>query len=299
MRHAVLPPLELHEQARTTPSTFPAHVLYRVEAVTSSCCDGTLALSPLATSITRPYVVEEEEVPKRCALGLCVATTKEVDGQAVCVCCAELPQDAEGLAKYVCADCTELPFTVELVGEVSEVDRQAVEETVWRLRGTHVGRQISEGARDSSVARFDITRILELMNETRSGSEQCNCLVAVRENERTEIRQPDRKGSEGRGDVTSRQLGGHQRHESVLLNTLRYRHHHRLLVVDALDPCDRARSCLDVSHSTLPQSTFVCPSVEDASPCTSPGLSCGCRYVDFDAAVAVQRTAATSGVQSV
>jgi hypothetical protein len=74
----------------------------------------------LATSITRPYVVEEEEVPKRCALGLCVATTKEVDGQAVCVCCAELPQDAEGLAKNVCADCAELPFAVELVGEVSD-----------------------------------------------------------------------------------------------------------------------------------------------------------------------------------
>ena len=67
-----------------------------------------------------------------------------------------------------------------------EVDRQAVEQAVCRLRGTHVGRQLSEVARDSSFARFDVTQILEVTNETRSDSEQCSSLVAVRDDERTE-----------------------------------------------------------------------------------------------------------------
>ena len=67
-----------------------------------------------------------------------------------------------------------------------------------------------------------------------------------------ERRQPDRTGSEGSGELLSRRFGCRETCESVLLNTLRYRHNHRLLVVDALDPCDgaapvstcRARRCL-------------------------------------------------------
>ena len=133
-----------------------------------------------------------------------------------------------------------------------EVDRQAVEETVCRLRGIHVGRKLSERVSDSSVAKSDITLILESTNESRSGCEQCCCLVAVRDDERTERRQPDRKGSWGRGELPSRRFGGHQTCESALLKTLRYRHHFRLLAVDALDPYDGACYCLDVSRLTLP-----------------------------------------------
>jgi hypothetical protein len=55
-----------------------------------------------------------------------------------------------------------------------EVDRQAVEETVCRLRQAHVGRKLCEGANESSVAKSDVTRILELTNDPRSGSEQCS-----------------------------------------------------------------------------------------------------------------------------
>ena len=40
--------------------------------------------------------------------------------------------------------------------------------------------------------------------------------------------------------MASRRSNCHQTCESVLLQTLRYRHHHRLLVVDELDPCDAA-----------------------------------------------------------
>ena len=42
----------------------------------------------------------------------------------------------------------------------------------------------------------------------------------------------------------------------------------RLLSVLVLCSCDGDCSCLDVSRSTLPQTTFVCPSVVDAPPCT-------------------------------
>ena len=66
------------------------------------------------------------------------------------------------------------------------MDRQAVEVTVCRLRGTHVKRKLSERVCDSSVARFDVTRILESTNESRSASEQCSRLVDVRDYERTE-----------------------------------------------------------------------------------------------------------------
>ena len=58
-------------------------------------------------------------------------------------------------------------------------------------------------------------------------------------------------------------------------------------------------SCLDVSRSTLTQSTFVCMSVVDAPPCTPTVLSCSWWYVDVDAAVSVQRAAVASGVGSV
>ena len=68
-----------------------------------------------------------------------------------------------------------------------EVDRQAVEENVCRLRGEHVGRQLSEGVCESSVAKSDVTRILELSNAPRYGSEQCSCLVDLRDDERTEM----------------------------------------------------------------------------------------------------------------
>jgi hypothetical protein len=67
-----------------------------------------------------------------------------------------------------------------------EVDRQAVEETVCRLRGEHVGRKLSERVFDSSFARFDVTRILESTNDPRYGSERCSCFVAIRDDERTE-----------------------------------------------------------------------------------------------------------------
>ena len=61
-----------------------------------------------------------------------------------------------------------------------------MEETVCRLRGIHVGRQLSEGEYAiAGVARFDVARILESTDEPRSGSEQCSCLVAVRDDERT------------------------------------------------------------------------------------------------------------------
>ena len=49
----------------------------------------------------------------------------------------------------------------------------------------------------------------------------------------------------------------------------------------------------------MPQSTFVCPSVVDAPPCSPTVLSCGWRSVDVGAAVSVQRSAAVSGVESV
>jgi hypothetical protein len=174
-----------------------------------------------------------------------------------------------------------------------------VEETVCRLRGTHVGRKLSERVCDSGFARLDVTRILELTNDPRSGTEQCSCLVAERDDQRRETRQPDRKGSEDSVELLSGRFGCHQTCESVLLNTLRYRHHYRLLVVDALGPCDGACYCLDEPCSTLPQSTFVCPSVADASPCSSTVLPCGWSSVDVDAAVTVQRAAAMSGVVSV
>ena len=74
-----------------------------------------------------------------------------------------------------------------------KVDRQSVEQTERRHRQAHVGRKLSEGARDSSVAKSDVTRILESTNESRSASEQCSCLVAVRDDERTEVRQSVRK----------------------------------------------------------------------------------------------------------
>ena len=168
-----------------------------------------------------------------------------------------------------------------------------------RLRGTHVGRKLSEGAHDSSVGKSDVTRILESTNESRCGSEQCSYLVADRDDERTEIRQSVRKWIVDSGDLASRRFGCHQTCESVLLNTLRHRHHHRLLVVDALGPCDGACSSLDMSRSTLPQSSFVCPLVVDAPPWSPTVLSCSWRSVDVDAAVSVQRAAAMSGVKSV
>ena len=89
-----------------------------------------------------------------------------------------------------------------------------------------------------------------------------------------------RRWIEGSGDLVGGRFGRHQTCESVLLNTLRYRHHYRLLVVDALDPCDGACYCLDVSRSTLPQSTFVCPSDVDVSPCSSAVLPCAWWSVD-------------------
>ena len=112
------------------------------------------------------------------------------------------------------------------------------------------------------------------MNETRSVSEQCSCLVDVRDSERTERRQPDRKRSGGRGQLPSRRLGWHQTRESVLLITLRYRHHHRLLVVDALYPsvsvalvstCS-ARPCLS-QHSPVRRS---CMRLLGRRPCCHP-----------------------------
>jgi hypothetical protein len=50
-------------------------------------------------------------------------------------------------------------------------------------------------------------------------------------------------------------------------------------------------SCLDVLCLTLPQSTFVCPSLVDALPTSPAVLSCGWWSVDEDATVTVQRTA--------
>jgi hypothetical protein len=94
-------------------------------------------------------------------------------------------------------------------------------------------------------------------------------------------------------------FGCRQTCESVLLNTWRYRHHFRLHVVDALDPCDGTCYCLDVSRTTLPQTTFVCPSVMDASPCSPTVLLCGWWSVDVDAGVPVQRAAVMSSVSSV
>ena len=59
------------------------------------------------------------------------------------------------------------------------------------------------------------------------------------------------------------------------------------------------RYCLDVSHSTLHRSTFVCPSVVDAPPCSPTVLSRGWWSVDVDAGVSVQRAATASSVESV
>jgi hypothetical protein len=88
-------------------------------------------------------------------------------------------------------------------------------------RGTHVGRQLSEGAHDIRVATFDVTRILESTHESRPVSEKCTCAVAVRDDERTERRQSDRNGSEDSGALLGRRFGCHQTCESALLNTLR------------------------------------------------------------------------------
>ena len=84
-----------------------------------------------------------------------------------------------------------------------------MEETVCRLRGTHVVRKLCEGVCDSSVGKSDVTRILESTNESRCGSEQCSYLVADRDDERTEIRQSDGEGIEGSGDLQSRRFGSH------------------------------------------------------------------------------------------
>ena len=98
--------------------------------------------------------------------------------------------------------------------------------------------------------------------------------LTVRKDERTERRQPDRKRSGGRGELPSRRLGWHQTRESVLLITLRYRHHHRLLVVDALYPsvsvalvstCS-ARPCLS-QHSPVRRS---CMRLLGRRPCCHP-----------------------------
>ena len=168
-----------------------------------------------------------------------------------------------------------------------------------RLCGAHIGRKLSERVRDSNVAKSDVTRIPELTNDPRSVSEQCSCLLAIRDDESTERRQSDGEGIDGSGELASRRFGCQQTYESVLLNTLRYHHHHRLLIVGALDTCDGACYCLDVSRLTLPQSTFVCPSVVDTSPCTPTVLSCSWWSVHVHAAVSVQRAAALSGVGSV
>ena len=90
---------------------------------------------------------------------------------------------------------------------------------------------------------------------------------------------------EDSGDVASRRFGCQETCESALLSTVRYRHHYRLLVGYALCSCDGACYCLDVSCSTLPQSTSVCPTVVDASPSSSAVLSCGWWSEDVDAAV--------------
>ena len=55
-------------------------------------------------------------------------------------------------------------------------------------------------------------------------------------------------------------------------------------------------SCLDVLCLTLPQSTFVCPSLVDALPTSPAVLSCGWWSVDEDATVTVQRTARRLGL---
>ena len=119
-----------------------------------------------------------------------------------------------------------------------EVARQAVEQTVCHLRRARAGHTLIERVCDRSFGRFDVTRILESTNESRSGSEQCSSLVAVRDGQRTERRQSDREGGEDGGDLVGGRFGCRQTCTSVLLNTLRYRQHHRLLSVDALDPCD-------------------------------------------------------------
>ena len=80
--------------------------------------------------------------------------------------------------------------------------------------------------------------------------------------------------------MLSRRFGCHQTSESALLDMRWCRHHYRLLVVDALDSYDGACYCLDVSRSTLPQSTFVCPSDVDVSPCSSAVLPCAWWSVD-------------------
>ena len=58
-------------------------------------------------------------------------------------------------------------------------------------------------------------------------------------------------------------------------------------------------SRLAVSRLTLPQSTFVCPSLVDAPHFPSNVLSCGWWSVDEDVAVSVQCTATASDVTPV
>jgi hypothetical protein len=55
-------------------------------------------------------------------------------------------------------------------------------------------------------------------------------------------------------------------------------------------------SCLDVSRSTLPLSTLVCPSTVDAALCSSTVLSLSWWSVDVDATVTVQRTVCRLGI---
>ena len=55
-------------------------------------------------------------------------------------------------------------------------------------------------------------------------------------------------------------------------------------------------SCLDVLCLTLPQSTFVCPSVVGALPASPAVLSCGWWSVDEAATVTVQRAARRLGL---
>jgi hypothetical protein len=99
---------------------------------------------------------------------------------------------------------------VVLFEKLDRCDRLARTKSLYDDRGTHVGHQLSDRVCDSSFARFDVTRMLESTNKPRSGCEQYSCLVAVRDDERTERRQPDRKGSEDGGQLQSRRFGCHE-----------------------------------------------------------------------------------------
>ena len=130
----------------------------------------------------------------------------------------------------------------------------------WIPRRYRRPSDVSEGhmsdassARECAIAASPGSTSQESSSDERAEIRQRAVqLTRRRDDERTERREPDRKGDEDIGELQSRRFGYHQTCESVLLNTRRCRHHHRRHAVDAVGPRDgaasvspcRARRCL-------------------------------------------------------